>query len=311
MSVTAIIPNYNHARFLQRRLESIYNQTYPDLQVILLDDASTDNSREILEFYRHHPRTQTIVYNEVNSGSPFLQWKKGLDLVETEWVWIAESDDYCELDFLESLQPGLNKPACVLAYAQLNWVDEGGVFIKQASPSESAGWYNGKTFVQDHILGWNRLQNAGMLIFRKSVSLQANPQWMLMKQAGDYWLWAEIAAKGKVYGSGKPRCYITKHSASVSANQLYTQKAQDEIVDSWFRMLAIGSIHKKQLQTKIEDELVRLLCIRKSLTNSEFYTYWTPWKLIMEKLGGKPDGIWLKYRAGKSKLFHYLKDCKK
>lgn len=49
--VSVIVPNYNHASFLVERLESIYNQTYKNIEVILLDDCSTDNSREILSYY--------------------------------------------------------------------------------------------------------------------------------------------------------------------------------------------------------------------------------------------------------------------
>ena len=49
--VTVIIPNYNHARFLPDRLDSVLNQTYQNLQVILMDDCSTDDSRIILDRY--------------------------------------------------------------------------------------------------------------------------------------------------------------------------------------------------------------------------------------------------------------------
>lgn len=53
--VSIIIPNFNHSRFLRERLESVFNQTFEDFEVILLDDASTDNSVEILEEYAKDP----------------------------------------------------------------------------------------------------------------------------------------------------------------------------------------------------------------------------------------------------------------
>src|SRR5690242_5778599 len=58
--VTAVIPNYNHARFLAQRIESVLNQTYPDLAVLYLDDASTDNSAEIFARYAGDPRISSI-----------------------------------------------------------------------------------------------------------------------------------------------------------------------------------------------------------------------------------------------------------
>src|SRR5687768_4023193 len=103
MLVSVIIPNYNHGSYLKQRINSILNQTFQDFEIILLDDCSTDNSVEIIEEYRSHTKITSINYNPINSGSTFLQWKKGIDLAQGEWVWIAESDDWCELDFLEVL----------------------------------------------------------------------------------------------------------------------------------------------------------------------------------------------------------------
>ncbi len=68
--VSVIVPNYNHGKYLPLRLESIFNQTFQDFEVILLDDCSSDNSREILELYRNHPKVSTIIYNKRIRGSP-------------------------------------------------------------------------------------------------------------------------------------------------------------------------------------------------------------------------------------------------
>ena len=99
--VSIIVPNFNHAAFLAQRLESIYNQTFSSFEVILLDDASTDNSIEILNLYKNHPKTAHFIINTINSGSPFKQWQKGVELAKGELIWIAESDDYAAINFLE------------------------------------------------------------------------------------------------------------------------------------------------------------------------------------------------------------------
>ena len=101
--VSIIVPNYNHARYLKERLDSIYNQTYRHFEVILLDDCSTDGSVEVLkEYARKYPENTRLVANEHNSGKVFHQWNKGLELARGEFVWIAESDDFAEPDFLAS-----------------------------------------------------------------------------------------------------------------------------------------------------------------------------------------------------------------
>ncbi len=99
-SVSVIIPNYNHAPFLKERIDSVINQHYDNFEVIILDDCSKDNSREVIEQYRNHPKVKHIIYNEANSGSTFIQWHKGFRLAEGEYIWIAESDDVADLDFL-------------------------------------------------------------------------------------------------------------------------------------------------------------------------------------------------------------------
>ena len=73
-TVSVIVPNYNHQAFLKQRLDSILNQTYQDFEVLLLDDCSPDNSREILKAYAEEDDRITCYFNEVNSGSTFAQW---------------------------------------------------------------------------------------------------------------------------------------------------------------------------------------------------------------------------------------------
>ena len=77
--VSVIVPNYNHERFLRRRLNSIYGQTYKNIEVILLDDCSSDQSRSLMDQdAAAHPEITRTLYNDVNSGSAFHQWAKGI-----------------------------------------------------------------------------------------------------------------------------------------------------------------------------------------------------------------------------------------
>src|SRR5690348_11158747 len=116
--VSVIVPNYNHARFLRKRIESILAQTVQDCELILLDDCSTDDSRLILNQYAGDPRIR-IEFNEMNSGSPFKQWNKGVRLAQSEYVWIAESDDFADVSFLEKLCGALDgEPDAGFAYCR-------------------------------------------------------------------------------------------------------------------------------------------------------------------------------------------------
>src|SRR5260370_33694300 len=101
-TVSVIVPNYNHARYLHKRIDSVLGQTYQDFELILLDDCSTDHSRDILSPYGTNPRVR-IEFNEKNSGSTFKQWNKGVRMANGKYIWIAESDDYADKRLLERL----------------------------------------------------------------------------------------------------------------------------------------------------------------------------------------------------------------
>jgi glycosyltransferase involved in cell wall biosynthesis len=122
--VWIIVPNYNHARFLRKRLRSIFGQTCQDFEVIYLDDCSTDNSEEIVAEFGSDGRIRCF-RNARNSGSPFIQINKGVRLARGELIWIAEADDYVDPEFLESLVPVLSgNPLVGLVYCRSMVIDE-------------------------------------------------------------------------------------------------------------------------------------------------------------------------------------------
>ena len=128
--ISVVLPNYNYARYLPERLENILQQTYPIYELILLDDASTDASRDILDEYElRRPDLIVKSYNEVNSGSVSLQWHRGIERSTGELVWIAEADDLAEHDFLETLIAAFADPSVVLAYCQSRQIDAEGVIL--------------------------------------------------------------------------------------------------------------------------------------------------------------------------------------
>lgn len=128
--VSIIIPNYNHSSFLKQRIDSVLSQTYQNFEVLILDDCSTDNSREIIEQYKEHPQISHFIYNDFNSGSVFKQWIKGIEYASGDYIWIAESDDYSSDLFLEETVKLLDtKLSLGAVFTNTIAVDEKGQFI--------------------------------------------------------------------------------------------------------------------------------------------------------------------------------------
>ena len=206
MKVSVIIPNYCHARFLNRRIDSVLNQTYDDFEVIILDDCSTDNSRDIIETYRHHPRVSHIVYNEKNSGSTFVQWDKGFELAQGQYIWIAESDDYAEPDFLATTVPLLDAhPGARLCLTGSYVVDGNDAPIPPEKygfdPWEADGRayvFDSSSYLASHMLAVNSVYNASMVIFRCEGCLDGiDPRFRQMRYCGDWLFWGQRQLAGR------------------------------------------------------------------------------------------------------------------
>lgn len=97
--ISIIVPVYNAERFLARCLDSLVNQTYPNLEIICVNDGSTDHSREILEQYAAND-TRINVLNKKNSG-PSSARNDGLAQVTGQYVMFLDSDDWMELNACE------------------------------------------------------------------------------------------------------------------------------------------------------------------------------------------------------------------
>ena len=228
--VTVIVPNYNHAGFLKQRLESIYNQTYRNFDVILLDDSSSDWSREILRDYAiTYGDNTTLCFNDKNSGRVFDQWEKGFEMADGDLVWIAESDDFCETTFLEKLVPLFADETVQLAYARSVFVDGYGnatafTFHNYVCDVDKDKWQS-DYIVTSHsevatALGLkNTIPNVSSAVFRRPVScaLLDDENWRNLKICGDWIFYLHIIRGGKIAFTNSTVNYYRFHNANSSA----------------------------------------------------------------------------------------------
>ena len=221
MKVSVIVPNYNHAPYLKERLDSILAQTEQDIEVIVLDDCSSDHSMEILLPYERHPKVRPVVRNTVNSGSPFQQWLRGFELAQGEYIWIAESDDVAEPTFLEeSLKRLEQNPQVQMTFSRSIYIDANGQRM-DGSPDRPAlfqgnGVYNGREFALQRMLFRNVIYNASMVVFRKSALKQVSPEFKTFRSGGDWLFWFDIMMQGDI--AEIPLCLnrFRQHAAKVT-----------------------------------------------------------------------------------------------
>ena len=220
--VSVIIPNYNHGRYLAQRLESVFAQTFQDFEALFLDDCSTDDSLSVVKNFADDARIRIIV-NEQNSGSPFKQWNKGLEQANGEYIWIAESDDYADPEFLAVLTAVMDiHPDVGLAYSQSLFAnsDPGdnqatGLDHWYASFPDSNRWHSnflndGANELAGYLAFKNTIPNASAVLIRKSVLREGLRAPEDMRLAGDWMFWAKVLAKSNVYFVAKPLNFFRK-----------------------------------------------------------------------------------------------------
>ncbi|NHB58720.1 glycosyltransferase [Acinetobacter sp. 194] len=227
MLVSIIVPCYNHSRYLQDRLQSIFNQNYQNFELILLDDASPDESSKILKSYKNHPKVSHCIINEKNSGSTFHQWNKGISLSKGELIWIAESDDIANEFFLEILvnQFIINKNL-VLAYSESFRMDSNGNITGDWRDHtlnidnnlfSSNFTIDGLDYIRRCFSNKNTIPNASGVIFKKQAFLEVGGANPILKLIGDWDIWYKILSKGQIYYHYQCLNYFRYHDNSVIA----------------------------------------------------------------------------------------------
>lgn len=227
MFVSIIVPSYNHAPYLQERIESILNQSFKNFEVIILDDKSPDDSYRILEKYKDHPKVSHCIINEQNSGSTFFQWNKGLELAKGELIWIAESDDVADSEFLATLVPQFVKnPQLVLAYSQSyrmnaigeitgSWKDQTDIFDSEKFSQDFL--MNGLQYSSKFLCHKNTIPNASAVLFKKQTYFQVDKANPALKYIGDWEIWTKIVFQGDIFFSATHLNYFRYHTNSVIA----------------------------------------------------------------------------------------------
>lgn len=222
--VSVIIPNYNHAAYLKQRIDSVLNQTYQHFELIILDDCSADNSREVIESYRAHPKVSHIVFNEANSGTTFKQWKKGIELAMGDYIWIAESDDWCETTLLATLVNGMEQnPSCVLGYVQ-TYVVTGDRIERTSTHNSMSECVSGQDYILQYLVAECTIWNASMMIFKRDCYFKIPQDFTSFKLSGDWLFYIQLARLGDVFISGKVLNYFRNHEKDVSGGMYSSGK---------------------------------------------------------------------------------------
>jgi glycosyltransferase involved in cell wall biosynthesis len=232
--VSVVVPNYNYRNHLAGRLDSIFRQSYPVFEILVLDDASDDGSLEELERIRARTgRRFDVIVNDANSGSVFRQWQWAAAEARGEYLWIAEADDSCRPRFLERLVPQVHESDADIGFADSSTIDEHGQPLGESYKDyyrEAAGdllehdrVLDGTEFVRQCLLERNLMLNVSAVVWRREALERAIgdslDELRNYRLTGDWFLYAEVAlgSRSVVY-LAEPLNVHRRHSGGVTAS---------------------------------------------------------------------------------------------
>ncbi|MGI4978355.1 MAG: glycoside hydrolase family 99-like domain-containing protein [Janthinobacterium lividum] len=244
-SVSVVVPNYNYARFMPDRLGSIFQQSHPVHEVIVLDDCSTDNSLAVIPVVAEKAgRRVRLVPNAANSGSVFAQWRRAAELADGEFLWIAEADDLSDRGFLANVLALMTSdPAIGIGFCDSRTIDLAGSpqwgsykeYYASVEPGALARTevFDAASFVERFLSVRNLILNVSAVVWRRRALLQAldscEAALGAFRMAGDWRLYLEVLRQGgRVAYVAEPLNVHRRHAQSVT-HALDGERHVDEI----------------------------------------------------------------------------------
>lgn len=237
IKISVVVPNYNYSNYLYQRVYSILNQNYKIHELIILDDASKDNSlfyieqieQKISEFVN-----VKVVVNDINSGNAFSQWQKGMNLASGDYVWVAEADDYAKENFLnEVVSPLKENNNIVISYADTGFIDSNGYITKnslvdQIDILKTNHWnasYVNKGIAEINCYSYLNctIPNVSGTIIKKGNYDEIFEEAKKFHQSGDWFTYLNILNLGDISFINKTLNYYRVHGNNIS--QTFDKKA--------------------------------------------------------------------------------------
>lgn len=249
--VTVVVPSYNHGRYLNERIESILNQTYSNLELIVIDDSSLDNSHQIITKLQRRHGFQYI-RNFENSGTPFSAWEKVCHIKTGDYIWICESDDVAEPTFVERAVKALTtNRGAVLFYSSSYIINDQSEFIGHTDDYFHNVWKETRwdsDFVEDgkneligyQIYGQTVPNMSSALIDAKAFKSAFNPFLKKFRLTGDWLFIGDVMRHGRVIYSHEPLSRFRKHDVTARVRVKSARSQAEYILTKYSLFLSAG-----------------------------------------------------------------------
>lgn len=223
--VSIIVPVYNVESYLNECIDSIINQTYRNLEIILIDDGSTDLSGEICDRYKEID-SRILVIHQKNQGAANAK-NNGLDLATGDYISFVDSDDYISKVFIETMMKSLQQNNSDIAEC---------IFYLKYKDSDKVEYfkndnciYDTESYLEQYILDWK-----SSLFWNKIFKSELIDNLRFKKERrcidDEFFTYKAILKAHKISRINEPFYYYRQRKSSAINNQFNNkQKAQDNL----------------------------------------------------------------------------------
>ncbi|HAN10440.1 MAG TPA: hypothetical protein DCP90_07490 [Clostridiales bacterium] len=221
MKVSVVVLCYNGEKYLRDRLSSIINQTSKPDEIVFLDDASTDNSLKLAkEILKPSKIKYRIIKNWRNEGCA-RQIIKGIKKSKSDFVWIAEQDDYCSGNFLENIKKMYADDETNVYFCKSIPVDERNNKLKHYYIDEEEilddFCVDGKSFVENNLCIKNTVYNISSVVFKKNALKNVYEYMKQFNVFYDWIMYVYALRGGKICYCSTVLNYHRRHNESIIA----------------------------------------------------------------------------------------------
>ncbi len=236
-SVTFVIPAYNYGRYVRQAVDSLLGQTFPALDVVVVDDASTDDTAEVLAQYRDDPRVR-VIRHATNQGH-VASYNEGLRMASGEFVGLLSADDFAVAPDGVERQVAMFEahPSVGLVYSAYQLVRGDGAPFHVTTPRPADAVVGGLDAFKQ-LLFENTIPASGTLV-RRACHEALGWYDASFPHANDWDLWLRLSTRYDVGYVAAPLYAYRIHAANMSFRTVRPQQAVDELLRALEKNLAL------------------------------------------------------------------------
>lgn len=225
--VSVIIPNYNHCHYLGSAIQSVLAQTFSDYEIIVVDDGSTDNSREVVSSFGEKVH---YIWQE-NKGLGGAR-NTGILASTAEFVGFLDADDEWEPTYLERMvQLSQKYPEAVVYYCCAQGIDESGNQLPQVFGQMVAPGDVYQNLLRANFIIPSTVMARRSTVVEKGLFEQDN---LAIHGCEDWDLWLRLAPHNRMVGTSERLVRYRQHQNTFSAHPEKMQKAVKAVIEKHF-----------------------------------------------------------------------------